>query len=136
MAPFDFRGIRLRTPDRTFDRTLTLDIGGQRLDLWHLGPAHTCGDTIIHVPEHDVVFAGDLLFTGVTPNSWSGTIDNWLRALDTIAALSPPRSCLATAPSAPPPTSSSWSGIGAGSRTAPPRTRYAELWAWSVCPAT
>ncbi|MDO9353718.1 MAG: MBL fold metallo-hydrolase, partial [Solirubrobacteraceae bacterium] len=89
MEPFDFRGIALRTPDQTFERSLTLDVGGHRVDLRRLGPAHTSGDTIVHLPESEVVFAGDLLFTGVTPNAWSGTIDRWRRALHAIGELGP-----------------------------------------------
>lgn len=89
MEPFDFRGITLRSPDRTFDDDLTLDVGGRRLELRRLGPAHTAGDTIVHLPESGVLFAGDLLFTGVTPNSWSGTVEGWRRALAAIAELSP-----------------------------------------------
>ncbi|MBJ7471326.1 MAG: MBL fold metallo-hydrolase [Solirubrobacteraceae bacterium] len=89
MDPFDFRGITIRTPDRVFSSALTLDVGGVALELHHLGPAHTSGDTIVYVPERGVVFAGDLLFTGVTPNSWSGTVGGWLRAIDKIGALDP-----------------------------------------------
>lgn len=89
MDPFDFRGITIRTPDRTFNGTLTMEVGGALMELRHLGPAHTAGDTIVHLPEQDVVFAGDLLFTGVTPNSWSGTVSGWLRAIDEIGALGP-----------------------------------------------
>lgn len=87
--PFDFSGIRIRTPDRTFEDRLDLDVGGRTLELRRLGPAHTAGDTIVHVPDVRTVFAGDLLFDGVTPNSWSGTITGWRRALEQIAALDP-----------------------------------------------
>lgn len=89
MEPFDFRGIRIRQPDRTFRGSLELEVGGWDLRLVHLGPAHTAGDTIVHVPDASTLFAGDLLFTGVTPNSWSGDFDGWRRALDAIAALEP-----------------------------------------------
>jgi glyoxylase-like metal-dependent hydrolase (beta-lactamase superfamily II) len=36
---------------------------------WHLNntPAHTTHDSIIHIPERSVVFAGDLLFNGGRP---------------------------------------------------------------------
>ena len=89
MEPFDFRGITVRLPDRTFDRSLSLDVGGRTVELRRLGPAHTSGDTIVHLPDTGVVFAGDLLFTGVTPNSWSGTVDGWRRALQSIGELAP-----------------------------------------------
>ncbi|USA04679.1 MBL fold metallo-hydrolase [Streptomyces lydicamycinicus] len=69
---FDFGGIRLRTPDRTFERRLTVDVGGREVRLLNLGPAHTEADTVVHLPDAGVLFAGDLLFIGCTPIVWSG----------------------------------------------------------------
>ncbi len=89
LQPFDFSGIKLRAPDRTFTDELDLEVGGRELQLRRLGPAHTAGDTIVHVPSTRTVFAGDLLFTGVTPNSWSGTVDSWRTALERIVELEP-----------------------------------------------
>ena len=37
-----------------------------------VGPAHTGGDVIVHVPDAGVVFAGDILFIGSTPIVWAG----------------------------------------------------------------
>ena len=88
-APFDLAGVKIRTPDRTFAERLDLVVGGRELELIRLGPAHTAGDTIIHVPDVRTVFAGDLLFSGVTPNSWSGSVSGWRRALAAIDALEP-----------------------------------------------
>lgn len=89
MEPFDFSGITIRMPDRTFAGALDLEVGGRHLRLQHLGPAHTAGDVIVHLPDAGTIFAGDLLFTGVTPNRWSGEFDGWRRALDRIAELAP-----------------------------------------------
>ncbi|MDP9864849.1 MULTISPECIES: fumarylacetoacetate hydrolase family protein [Streptosporangium] len=89
-GPFDFGGIRLRTPDQTFDRRLTLDVGGREVRLLNLGPAHTEADTVVHVPDAGVLFAGDLLFIGGTPIVWSGPIANWIAACDTMLALDAP----------------------------------------------
>ncbi|TJZ59055.1 MBL fold metallo-hydrolase [Streptomyces piniterrae] len=87
---FDFSGIRLRAPDRTFDRRLTLEVGGREVRLLDLGPAHTEADTVVHVPEAGVLFAGDLLFIGCTPIVWSGPIANWIAACDTMLDLGAP----------------------------------------------
>jgi glyoxylase-like metal-dependent hydrolase (beta-lactamase superfamily II) len=51
-----------------------------------LGPAHTGGDTIVHVPDADVVFTGDLLFNQGTPIVWAD-YDNWIAARDRILEL-------------------------------------------------
>ncbi|MCR1786732.1 MBL fold metallo-hydrolase [Nocardioides carbamazepini] len=86
---FDFEGIALRGADVTFDDELTVDVGGRAVELLRLGPAHTAGDAIAHVPDAKVVFAGDLLFIGGTPIMWAGSLENWMRACDRMAALDP-----------------------------------------------
>ncbi|MFI6393526.1 fumarylacetoacetate hydrolase family protein [Nonomuraea sp. NPDC050540] len=87
---FDFGGIRLRGPDQTYERRLTLDVGGREVRLLDLGPAHTGADTVVHVPDAGVLFAGDLLFVGCTPIVWGGPIANWVAACDTMLALDAP----------------------------------------------
>ncbi len=46
--------------------------------LIEVGPAHTDGDAIVHVPDAGVVFTGDILFIGGTPIVWAGPFSNWL----------------------------------------------------------
>ncbi|MDT5225587.1 MAG: hypothetical protein QOG19_2994 [Mycobacterium sp.] len=87
---FDFSGITLRNADQTFDRELTIDVGGRRVDLLNLGPAHTAADSVVHVPDAGVLFGGDLLFIGCTPIVWSGPIANWIAACDAMIALDAP----------------------------------------------
>ena len=77
---FDFSGITLRPPSRTFDGHLDLDLRGHQIQLWEVGPAHTAGDVIVHVPDDGVVFAGDILFIEDHPVVWSGPIANLVRA--------------------------------------------------------
>ncbi|WP_204806529.1 fumarylacetoacetate hydrolase family protein [Mycobacterium riyadhense] len=89
-AHFDFSGITVRNADLTFDRALTIDVGGRRVDLHNLGPAHTAADSVVHVPDAGVLFAGDLLFIGCTPIVWAGPIANWVAACDTMIALDAP----------------------------------------------
>jgi glyoxylase-like metal-dependent hydrolase (beta-lactamase superfamily II) len=89
LAAYDFKGITLTPPTLTFDRKLELDIGGRRVELIEVGPAHTPGDLIVHVPDAKTVFAADLMFVGVTPIIWVGPVENWLAGLDQIAALEP-----------------------------------------------
>src|SRR5262245_61576200 len=74
---FHFDGIELRLPDRTFDGRLELDVGGRRVELIEVGPAHTAGDTIVVVPDAGTVYTGDILFIGGTPVVWAGPISNW-----------------------------------------------------------
>ena len=57
--------------------------------LLAVGPAHTAGDVLVHLPEDDVVFAGDVIFRGCTPLGWEGTFASWIAALERILALAP-----------------------------------------------
>jgi glyoxylase-like metal-dependent hydrolase (beta-lactamase superfamily II) len=84
---FRFDDITPRYPTRTFDGRLDLDVGGRLVELIEVGPAHTRGDVLVHVPDARTVFTGDILFIGVTPIVWSGPIANWIAACDRITAL-------------------------------------------------
>lgn len=89
LGAYDFSGIELTTPTLTFDGSLALDVGGRAVEIIEVGPAHTEGDAIVHVPDARIVFAADVLFVGVTPIMWAGPVENWLAALDRILALEP-----------------------------------------------
>lgn len=81
---FTFDGIALAPPHRTFDERMTLSVGAKRVELLMVGPAHTKGDVLVHVPDDRTVFTGDILFIGGHPVLWAGPIDNWLKACDLI----------------------------------------------------
>ncbi len=84
---FDFEGIELCPPTTTFDGELSLKVGDKDVHLIEVGPAHTRGDTIVHVPADRVVFSGDILFIGSHPILWEGPVENSIRACDRILAL-------------------------------------------------
>ena len=86
---FDFAEVEITPPNRIIDGDLTLDVGGIQVELLYVGPAHTGGDLIAHLPAESVVFAGDILFHQCTPIGWEGTFEGWMRALDRIVALDP-----------------------------------------------
>ncbi len=89
LEPYDFTGIELTPPTLTFDGTLDLDVGGRKVRLIEVGPAHTPGDLLVHIPADETVFAADLLFVDVTPIIWVGPVENWIAGLDRIAELRP-----------------------------------------------
>ena len=78
---FRFEGIELVAPTRVFEGRLDLDVGGRRVELIEVGPAHTAGDTIVHVPDCATVYTGDILFIGGTPIVWAGPLSNWISGL-------------------------------------------------------
>jgi cyclase len=86
-GPFRFEDIELRPPSATFTDRLELAIGDRQVHLVEVGPAHTAGDAIVHVPDARVVFTGDILFVEGTPIVWAGPFSNWLAACDRILAL-------------------------------------------------
>ena len=86
-APFDFAGVIERAPTRTFCGHTTLDVAGRAVDLIEVGPAHTAGDVLVHVPEAKAVFTGDILFIEGTPIMWAGPVSNWIAACDRIIAM-------------------------------------------------
>jgi cyclase len=86
-SAFDFSDIRLVMPSRTFDGELRLDVGDVAVNLIEVGPAHTRGDTLVHVPRERVVFTGDILFAGGHPVIWSGSVAGWIAACDRILGM-------------------------------------------------
>jgi cyclase len=86
-GPFTFDGIELTLPTRTFDGELEIRVGERTVRLIEVGPAHTEGDVIVHLPDDGVVFTGDILFHGGHPVVWAGPVANWVAALERIMAL-------------------------------------------------
>jgi glyoxylase-like metal-dependent hydrolase (beta-lactamase superfamily II) len=84
---FDFDGITFTPPTRTFEGRLDVDVAGRVVELIEVGPAHTNGDVIVHVPDAKVVYTGDILFINGTPVVWAGPLENWIAACDLISAL-------------------------------------------------
>jgi cyclase len=84
---FDFDDIEVVVPTTTFDGELTLRVGDTDVHLVEVGPAHTRGDVIVHVPGQDVVYTGDILFNGGHPIVWAGPVANWVAACDRILGL-------------------------------------------------
>jgi glyoxylase-like metal-dependent hydrolase (beta-lactamase superfamily II) len=84
---FEFNGIELVPPTRTFDGRLDIEVGGRVVELIEVGPAHTQGDTIAYVADSKTLYTGDILFIGGTPIVWAGPLDNWIAACDLMAEL-------------------------------------------------
>ncbi|MEM7663563.1 MAG: MBL fold metallo-hydrolase [Pseudomonadota bacterium] len=84
---FDFAGVKMRTPTKTFTGEMSLKVGDKELDLIEVGPAHTRGDILVHSPSDKTVFTGDILFIEGTPLIWAGPVSNWIAACDRILAM-------------------------------------------------
>ncbi|TAK82648.1 MAG: MBL fold metallo-hydrolase [Aquabacterium sp.] len=86
-APYDFAPVRITSPDQGFSGERVLDLRGLQLRLIEVGPGHTDGDAIVHVPDERVAYAGDILFTGVTPVMWAGPVESLVAGLKRLQAL-------------------------------------------------
>ncbi len=85
--PFDFDDVVPTLPNDTFTGRRDLKVGDKDVHLIEVGPAHTGGDILVHVPSDRMVFTGDIVFLTNTPIIWSGPHENWLAALDELLAM-------------------------------------------------
>lgn len=69
-----------------FSGDITVRTGSHTLELIHT-PGHTPGQIVVHVPEERVAFTGDTIFSRCKTWLMNSDVDEWLRALDRIAAL-------------------------------------------------
>jgi glyoxylase-like metal-dependent hydrolase (beta-lactamase superfamily II) len=85
--PFDFEHIESVFPNDTFTGRRDMKVGDKDVHLIEVGPAHTGGDVLIHVPSERLVYTGDIVFLTNTPIIWSGPHENWITALDELLAM-------------------------------------------------
>ena len=79
----DWGSLELAPPFLTYDTSVTVWSGDLRCDVRYVGtPAHTTNDSIVHIPERSVLFAGDLVFNGGTPFLLSGSIAGAIEVLE------------------------------------------------------
>ncbi|MGH2939718.1 MAG: MBL fold metallo-hydrolase [Solirubrobacterales bacterium] len=86
----DWGAVTKRLPTLTFTKSMALHLSGQTAEIIHPGhPAHTTGDCVAWVPEKRTLFAGDLLFHGLTPLAFTGSVEGARRTLDWIKSFDP-----------------------------------------------
>ena len=62
-------------------------VHGVRIVFWVPGGSHTIGDLIVHLPDDQVLLAGDILVSGVVPTLQDGFLKNWIQTLEDMQAL-------------------------------------------------
>jgi glyoxylase-like metal-dependent hydrolase (beta-lactamase superfamily II) len=78
---------RITPPDVSFDDRMIADPPGHRVELLHFGAGHTSGDTLIYLPESQVLFGGDLICNHVLPNAMDGDPLHWPAVLEQVGHL-------------------------------------------------
>ena len=86
----------LTWPSTTFNDRISVFLGRRRVDLMHLGRAHTAGDIVIHVPDQNVMFTGDIVEAHSACYCGDGHFRDWGPTLERIrefdlAAIAPGR---------------------------------------------
>ena len=77
-------------PIITFGDAVTFHLNGDDVRSFHVAPAHTDGDTIVHFKKANVVHMGDCFFNGIYPFidlSSGGSIDGVIAAADQVLGL-------------------------------------------------
>lgn len=74
-------GTQVVLPDRAVEGSLDLDLGGRVLRLSATGPAHSDNDLTVLDRTTGTLFAGDLVFRGLTPVV-DGSLAGWIDWMD------------------------------------------------------
>ena len=68
---------------------MTVYLGNRRVDILHLGRAHTAGDAVVWVPDQEVMFTGDIVEYHSACYCGDGHFADWPDTLANIAAFAP-----------------------------------------------
>lgn len=85
----EWGAVSVRLPDAGYRDAMVLRLGALRVELLHLGPAHTGNDTVVWVPERRVLFTGDVVMSGVTPYTLMGSVSGSIAVLQKLRELRP-----------------------------------------------
>jgi cyclase len=80
-------------PVLTFAQSISFHIDGEDIDVLHVDPAHTDGDSIVHFRKSNIIHTGDTFLSAGYPfvDLWSGgSSDGILRACDRVMAMAQP----------------------------------------------
>ena len=75
----------LTWPTTTFEKKMSVFLGKRRVDLYFLGRAHTAGDIVVHVPDSNVLFTGDIVEYKSACYCGDAHLQDWPRTLKNIA---------------------------------------------------
>jgi len=80
---------QLVLPGELVPATKQLLVGGRPVTLAHLGPGHTDHDLVVHVPDAEILFAGDLVEEGAPPAFGKDAMPlEWPAAVTALLAMS------------------------------------------------
>jgi len=74
----------LLPPAATYDQAVDLYLGSREIHVRSF-PGHTGSDSIVLIPDAQVVFAGDLFWRNMLPNMIDASTKPWIATLETLA---------------------------------------------------
>jgi cyclase len=89
----DVAASRLKPPSVLFPRELYFDDGKHRVELHHLGIAHTHGDAVAWLPKERILFTGDTCVNGPYNYVGDGDVEKWIATLDAAKKLGAQVTC-------------------------------------------
>ena len=79
----------LTWPTSTFSEAMTVYLGKRKVEIMHLGRAHTAGDAVVWVPDAEVMFTGDIVEYHSACYCGDGYFNDWADTLNNIAGFDP-----------------------------------------------
>jgi glyoxylase-like metal-dependent hydrolase (beta-lactamase superfamily II) len=76
----------LTWPSTTFNGRMSVWLGKRRVDILQLGRAHTAGDAVVHVPDQNVMFTGDIVEAHSACYCGDGHFREWGATLEAVRA--------------------------------------------------
>ncbi len=73
---------KFRPPSVVFPREMIFDDGRHRVELIHLGVAHTPGDGLAWLPKEKILFTGDACVNGPYNYVGDGNVEKWIATLE------------------------------------------------------
>ena len=87
---YDPKDAKLVMPDVTFDRELTIRLGGKDIRLLYLGPGQQIGDTFVHFPHIRALHTPGAFANRSWPNTvFTSSVEDWVRVLRSAIAIDP-----------------------------------------------
>jgi len=79
----------LTWPNLTFENEITLYLGKLKVNIMHLGPGHTHGDTVVWLPQQRILFSGDLVEYQAAAYTGDAQLQEWPDTLNELRSLKP-----------------------------------------------
>ncbi|NWG93537.1 MAG: MBL fold metallo-hydrolase [Parvularculaceae bacterium] len=82
----ELRGLKPITPTKTMTDAMTIDLGGRKVELRHMGPGNTNGDIIAYLPKEKILATGDIVVSP-TPYGFYSHPASWVNVLTQLKSL-------------------------------------------------